>query len=205
MTIVFTRHALDRIEHGDENGRRTILTPQEVADILSSDLAVPFRDGYVFYSLKDGKCLFVVVGRFNNNIVTIFPADRVYWEFKLLAERKALGDLFFRNHIPPVSSYSREESALIGCVISRWDGRRWVTYDQEKFFNWFDFKKNQEALLRSREFLQLVIDALEACARRLGPNLKVSSLLVRTVGWQNEFPASLLYDFLRTPKGQGAT
>ncbi len=198
MSVVFSRHALERIYKGDENGLRTVLAPKEIEEILYSDIIVPFAGGYVFYSIRDEKCLYIVMGRNSGDmVVSVVPADRVDWWVRLLAERKAVGGGFFVAELPPVTSWTKADSVHIGCVVEEQVGSRWRFDHEESFFCWLDYQQNQTALLRSRGFHEAVVASLEECRERTKwPHFKIAELFARGVGWQRHLPVSFPYDFL---------
>ncbi len=198
MSLAFTRHALERIRKGDENGLRTVLAPDEIEEILSSDTTVPFGGGYLFYSPKDGKCLFAAMGHYDKDtVVSIVPATRVDLWKRLLAERKATGEDFFVKELPPVTSMGRANAALVGGVIEmRFESRWW--FDREApFFSWLDFRENQAVLLRSRNFHKTIIMSLEDYRQRIPrSHYRIAEVFVRGIGWKHHFPISMPYDFL---------
>ncbi|OGF69932.1 hypothetical protein A3H65_02725 [Candidatus Giovannonibacteria bacterium RIFCSPLOWO2_02_FULL_45_14] len=87
----FTQHATDRVRLGDENGLRTTLTLDEIAEILDSGEYAYYGSGErIFYSKKDKKFLVAVVTP-DGTVVTVKPGDSAPDKLRALAIMRTAG------------------------------------------------------------------------------------------------------------------
>lgn len=87
----FSQHAADRVRLGDENGLRTKLTLDEIAEILDSGRYAYYGSGErIFYSKKDKKFLVAVVAP-NGTVVTVKPGDSAPAKLRALTILRTAG------------------------------------------------------------------------------------------------------------------
>lgn len=90
MKLRFSSHAIDRVYTGDENGRRTTLSLQDILAILESGKFAFYGSERIFYSKKDRKFLVAVVAP-DGSIVTIKPGENAPIKLRLLAIKRMMG------------------------------------------------------------------------------------------------------------------
>ncbi len=114
--LILLDHAIRRIKHGDEHGRRTQLKTMQVLDIIGDPrLYVPYRgkvsDGRVFFSVVDQKCLVAWIEECDTHYKVHTVENHhnlIPLPVLLRAEQKVLGDMGFMRRFtkPPADPSS---------------------------------------------------------------------------------------------------
>jgi hypothetical protein len=153
-----TKHALTRIQRGDKQGLRTVLSTSEVTERIVSPTAIKIGGETFYWSEADGYCLVAITAKRGKVLITTYPADRDFspWMAMVCKYR------YFQHKVfEDVSTTSYDPHKAIMISLSIYDGRTGLDGVKDldvKHCVWYDFEKCDSPMFWSEDFHQMLAD-----------------------------------------------
>lgn len=156
-----TRHARKRIESGDQSGRRTVLSAEEVAELLRAPHALKVGQIYFAYSEVDDNTLEIITARQGRTIITVHDTSRRETRLPDMIARARAGAQFSFSNPVPLSEFGAGNASSISLGVPKERNDRLFIKELADVCSVFGVSKIIQGALETEFLHQLIVTATE--------------------------------------------